>query len=152
MISLWNVGTLRDYWPRPDAASIENVEWLQKVDCFRPKFYAVPIQGAIDIAANGYIVNTLAMVPGAWLLGFSHVNASTLDIQVTDISTNYKLFNTPTSVDLFSSSGGYFSPFLLPEPYMMAGNALLRVEVFNSTAVATANSQIVLHVLEPREV
>jgi len=152
MKSLWNVGTVRDYWPRPDAACIENVEWLQKTDCFRPKFYAVPIQGSIDIPANGFITNTLAMVPGAWLIGLSHVNASTLDFQMTDISTNYKLFNTQLSVDLLSNSGGFFSPFYLPEPYMMAGNALLRVDVYNSTATATNNSQIVLHVLEPREV
>ena len=98
MISLWNVGTLRDYWPRPDAASIENVEWLQKVDCFRPKFYAVPIQGAIDIAANGYIVNTLAMVPGAWLLGFSHVNPVAFDLYFERFLNSGR--NDPPDIDL----------------------------------------------------
>lgn len=152
MMSLWNVGTLRDYWPRYSPSCVENLEWLQKVDCFRPKIYGAPIQGAIDIAANGYVVTTLSMVPGAWLIGFSHANASSLDIQITDISTNYKFFNSPTSVDLFSNSGGFFSPWYLPEPYMLAGNALLRVEIFNSNAIATTNSQVALHVLEPREV
>ena len=152
MKSQWAVGSLRDYWPRASAACIENGDWLQHVDCFRPKFLAAPLQGAVDVAANGYLVLTLALVPGSWLVAMSQVNAASLDFNLTDISTGHKFFSSPTPVDLVSNSGGFFSPWYMPEPYMMAGNALLRVELWNATAATVNNAQLVLHVLEPREV
>jgi len=152
MNQYWQSGAVRDYWTRPNGALIDNMTWLNNVDCFRPKYFAAPAQAVMDIAASGFLIATLAFVPGSWIVGMSQVNATALDFQLTDLGTNYKFFSAPLSGAMVASSGGFFSPFWFPEPYMMAGNALLRVEIFNNNPTATNNSQLLLHVLEPREV
>jgi hypothetical protein len=153
MNQLWaSNGAVRDWWTRPNAALIENLSWLSDSDCFRPKYFAAPAQALMDIPASGFLIATLAFVPGSWIVGMSQVNASALDFQLTDLGTNYKFFSAPLSGAMLANSGGYFGPFWFPEPYMMAGNALLRVEIFNNNPTASANSQLLFHVLEPREV
>jgi len=152
MNQFWEPGAVRDYWTRPNGALIENMDWLSNPDCFRPKYFAAPAQAVMDIPASGFLIATLAFVPGSWIVGMSQVNAAALDFQLTDLGTNYKFFSAPLSASMVASSGGFFAPFWFPEPYMMAGNALLRVEIFNNNPTASNNSQLLLHVLEPREV
>jgi hypothetical protein len=152
MNQFWNVGNLRDVWPRWTPAAIENLSWLNSVDCFRPKFFIAPNQSQMNVSPSGYIITTFALVPGSWVVGFSEVNSESLDFQVTDLGANYKFFSAPMSASLMASNGGYSQPFWLQEPYMLTAPAVLRVEIWNNTLVATANSQILLHTLEPREV
>jgi hypothetical protein len=152
MNQLWGVGNLRDYWARWSPAAINNLGWLNAVDCFRPKFYAAPIESLMNVAPSGYLITTFAFVPGSWVVGLSQVNADSLDMQLTDLQANYKFFSAPVSCQLIDTSGGFSGPFWLPEPYMLAGVATLKVEIWNNTALATANSQLLVHVLEPREV
>lgn len=153
MNQFWaNNGSIRDWWTRPNGALIENMKWLSDSDCFRPKFPVAPAQSQIDIPASGFLVTAIQFVPGSWILGMSQVNATALDFQITDLGTNYKFFSAPMSAGVLATSGGFLSPFWFPEPYMMAGNAILRVEIFNNNPTASANSQLVFHVLEPREV
>jgi len=150
MNQFWQVAATRDWWPRATGALIENLDWLQNTDCFRPRFIACPDQTVMDIPANSFRIVGLSLLPGSWLVGLSQVNSDSLDFQITDLSTNNKLFSAPLSAALLSNSGGFFSPFILPEPYMLAGNGSVRVEVFNNTAAASNNSQIVLHIMEPK--
>lgn len=152
MNQLWSVGNVRDYWGRWTPPAIQNLSWLNAVDCFRPRIFLAPLEAAFNVSASGYVIVTFALVPGSWVLGFSQVNADVLDFQLTDLATNYKFFSSPTSAQLASTSGGFIPPFWLPEPYMIQGPALLRIEVWNNTLAATVASQLSLFVLEPREV
>jgi hypothetical protein len=149
---LWNVGNLRDYWGRWTPAAIQNLGWLNAVDCFRPKFFVAPRESLMNIASSGYLIETFALVPGSWIVAVSGANADLLDFQITDLARNYKFFSAPLAALMMSPNGGFTPPFWLPEPYMIAGPALLRVEVWNNTTTATVNSQIVIHAMEPREV
>lgn len=152
MNQLWNVGNIRDYWARYAPAAIHNLSWLNNVDCFRPKFFAAPLESLFNISASGYLITTFAFVPGSWVVGLSQVNADPLDMQLTDLQANYKFFSAPVSCQIIDTSGGFAQPFWLPEPYMLAGVATLKVELWNNTANPTVGSQLVVHILEPREV
>ncbi len=153
MNQYWSAnGSIRDWWTRPGGALIENLSWLSKPDCFRPKYLAAPPQSQMDIAASGFLITALQFPQGSWVLGMSQVNATGLDFQLTDLGTNYKFFSAPMSAAVLATSGGFLSPFWFPEPYLMAGNAILRVEIFNNNPTASANSQLVFHVIEPREI
>lgn len=154
MNQLWNVGNLRDYWGRWTPAAVQNLGWLNAVDCFRPKFFAAPIESLMNIPASGYLITTFAFVPGSWVVGLSQVNADALDMQLTDLQANYKFFSAPVSCQICDplQPSGESQPFWMPEPYMLSGVAVLKVELWNNTSIATVNSQLVLHVLEPREV
>lgn len=152
MNQYWGTGNVRDWWGRWSPAAIHNLSWLNNPDCFRPKMAAAPLQGAASIAASGYVLLNVPFIPGSWLMGLSQVNGDSLDFALTDMATNYAFQTAPLSMKLLDPSGAQRSPFWLPEPYMMAGAALLRVELWNNTAVATTDSQLVIHFLEPREV
>lgn len=152
MNQLWSVGNTRDYWGRWTPAANQNLGWLNAQDCFRPKFFIAPRQSLMDIPSSGYLIETFALVPGSWIWGLSGANADSLDFQITDLARNYKFFAAPMAALVMSASGGFTPPFILPEPYMVAGPALVRVEVWNNTTTATDNSQIVIHAMEPREV
>lgn len=152
MNQLWGVGNVRDYWARWTPPAVQNLTWLNAVDCFRPKLFAAPIESLMNVPASGYLITTFAFVPGSWVIGLSQVNADSLDFQLTDLQANYKFFSAPISAQLMDTTGGQSMPFWLPEPYMLSGVATLKVEIWNNTSSPTANSQIVVHVLEPREV
>jgi hypothetical protein len=152
MNQLWSVGNVRDYWGRWTPPAIQNLGWLNAVDCFRPKLFIGPLEADDNVAASGYIIVTFALVPGSWFVGLSEVNAATLDFQITDLTTNYQFFSSPMSAGLMATAGGFSQPFWLPEPYMVQGPALLRLEVWNNTTTPTVESQILLHVIEPVEV
>jgi hypothetical protein len=152
MNQLWGQGKVRDYWPQWPAPSIQNTEWLNNVDCFRPKFLIAPRQGLADIPASGYVITTFALVPGTWVIGFSQVNSDALDFQVTDLASNFKFFSAPVSAQLMAPAGNFAPPYWLPEPYLMAAPATLRVEAWNNNAADSSQSQLVVHVIEPREV
>jgi hypothetical protein len=152
MNQLWDVGNIRDYWSQWTPAAVQNLSWLNAVDCFRPKLFVGPNEGDFNIPESGYIIITFPLVPGSWLVGLSEVNASSLDFQITDLTTNYQFFASPISATLMQPAGNFVPPFWLPEPYMFQAPALLRLEIWNNTLVATAQSQILLHILEPVEV
>lgn len=152
MNQLWSVGNSRDIWGRWTPPAVENLSWLNSVDCFRPRHFIAPNEANRNIPASGYLVSTFALVPGSWWVGLAEVNADVLDFQVTDLTTNYQFFSSPTSCSLAATNGGFCSPYWLPEPYMIHGPALLRVELWNNTTSPTVNSQLVLFVIEPREV
>lgn len=151
MNQLWNVGKVRDYWPQWPPPSIQNLDWLNNPDCFRPKFLVAPRQGLFAVPASGYIISSFAVVPGTWILGFSQVNADSLDFQVTDLGSNYKFFSAPVSCQLMKPSGNFAPPFWIPEPYLLAAPATVRIEIWNNTAAATVNSQVLVHIIEPVE-
>ena len=152
MNQLYDVGNFRDYWTQWTPPAVQNLNWLNAVDCFRPKLFIGPNEADANVASSGYIIITFALVPGSWLVGLSEVNASTLDFQITDLTTNYQFFASPLSASLMAPSGNFAPPFWMPEAYLVQGPALLRLEVWNNTLVATTASQIILHVLEPKEV
>lgn len=152
MNQLWAPGKVRDYWPQWPAPSIQNIEWLNNPDCFRPKFGIAPREGLANVPASGYIITTFALVPGSWILGFSQVNADDLDFQVTDLASNYKFFSAPVSAQLMAPTGNFAPPYWLPEAYLVAAPATVRVEVWNNTDEDTVQSQLVMHYTEPREV
>lgn len=151
MNQFWNVGAVRDYWPYYTPSAIENLRWLDDPHCFRPKWIGAPNADSIDIGANGNVVFSFSLLPGSWLFGFQQHEANDIDIQITDLVANYQLFNTPASAELFASAGGFVSPFWLPEPHIMTGTGLVRVEIFNNTGTATDDSQILIAVAEPKE-
>jgi hypothetical protein len=152
MNQLWSPGVVRDYWPRWTPPAIQNLDWLDASDCFKPKMFIGPNESRFNIAASGYEVITFAFIPGSWVWALSQVNSDSVDFQLTDTGANYKFFSSPVSASMISNSGGFFQPFYLPEPYLIVGPALLRLELWNNNTTATAASQLVLHVLEPREV
>lgn len=152
MNQLWDVGNLRDYWTQWTPAAAQNLGWLNAVDCFRPKIFIGPNEADFNVGPSGYIILTFALVPGSWLVGLSEVNSESLDFQITDLTTNYQFFASPLNAGLMAPSGNFVPPFWLPEAYLVQGPALLRLEIWNNTLVATAASQVLLHVLEPKEV
>jgi hypothetical protein len=146
MNNLWLQGRLRDYWPFYAPAAIHNLSWLNSSDCFIPKVFGAPREGLVNFSASGYVIEVLSLKPGSWIYGLAENNAGVLDMQITDTEANYQFFSSPCPVSICTG----FRPFFLPEPYMVAGAGLIRVELWNNTTTATTTSQVEIYVMEPR--
>lgn len=128
----------RDTWGSWDSHVNPALASLDHNSCYWPKFYNAPDIGQQLMAPGAYLEYTLTITPGDVIVGFlqnvnllptfnGNVNVPQFAVQITDVSSGHKMFDTPIS-NIFLSNPDSTYPNLLPTPHPVSGSGLFRVQ------------------------
>jgi hypothetical protein len=160
---LTQTGEFLDLWGSPYARIASRLISLGlQPDCYRMRVYSAPSQEDRLIPAGGYARATVAITPGAFILGILRAaDGQDFFFQVTDVALGHKWFSEPVPNGFFEKPYvqdaplNHLSqlPWLLEAPYPVPeGGGLFLCEFWNdSSSVRTAQFvQLYLLVAEPR--
>jgi hypothetical protein len=127
-LQLWNL--YRDTWGYYDASVNPMFAALDHNPCYRVREHEVPQVDLQVMNPGDYLQHILEIVPGSLIWGFKSDDTTPIyTLQITDVSTGHKFWDTPVSnIFIANAFGGY--PSLLCSPYPVVGSGLFNVELW----------------------
>src|SRR5690349_10459018 len=106
-LNLWPQS--RDVWGNYDAQVLPALAGLDHNQCYQPKLYTAPSLAVQRMAPGDYLRYQMQVTPGSLLwCSFQGTQTPYFTMQVTDISTGLKFWDTPvTNVFLSNPAGDY---------------------------------------------
>jgi hypothetical protein len=121
-----------DFWGYYDAEILPVLAPLDHNHCYKPRIYNAPPVDLGVLAQGAYLQYSLKITPGSLIWGFYQGNLSGSDpayaVQITDIATGHKLWQSPVSNRFVSNGLNLNFPSLLCSPYPVVGSGLFEVE------------------------
>lgn len=121
-----------DFWGYYDAEILPTLAPLDHNNCYKPRLYNAPGVDQGVLAQGAYLQYSLKITPGSLIWGFFQGNISGAApyyaVQITDISTGHKFWQSPISNQFVENSLNLNFPSLLNTPYPVVGSGLFDVE------------------------
>jgi hypothetical protein len=141
-LSLWP--QFRDVWGYYDAAVLPALEGLDHNVCYKPKLYTAPSVAIQTMAPGAYLRYQMQISPGSLIWGYFQPETEALwTVQITEISTGLKFWDTPVSNVFLSNPAGDY-PSLLPSPRPVPGSGMFKTEFW---APLTNNENVRVYVV-----
>ena len=125
-ISLWP--QFRETWGFYDSQVLPALAGLDHNRCYKPKLYTAPTLSLQTMTAGAYQRYQMQITPGSLIWGVFQSNpVPFFTMQVTDISTGLKFWDTPVS-NVFLSNPAGDAPSLENVPRPVVGTGMFKCE------------------------